>query len=230
MTENMHDDLEKMITEAEMEAQIEENEAEEPSPSFETEPIEEVTETTPEKKTLSKARMIWRKTLIWLVVITVAFAGGFFLDTQLRYKPEKAKIVDLRIDLDNSAAEITSLEDEIETLSLFEDQNIALTENIVQVTTHITLLSARTAVADARLALEQERLADAKLALSKLGSTLESLKSLLNEDQAEVVDTMIQRQKLIVSELEDDSFGAQTDLEVLAARLSALENDMFVTP
>ncbi len=228
--ENMSDDLEKMITEAELEAQIEENEAETTSSSIEAEPVVEVEEPAPEKKKLSKARLIFRRILVWLVVITLAFAGGFFLDATLRYQPEKTLVEDLRADLEKSAAEITSLEDEIEKLNLFKDQNTALTEEINQVTIHITLLSARAAVADARLALEQDRRADTKLALDKIGSTLETLTTLVNEDQAEVVNTMIQRQQLIVLELDDDSFSAQTDLEVLAARLSALENNLFATP
>ncbi len=228
--ENMSDDLEKMITEAELEAQIEENEAETTSSSLEAEPVVEVVEPAPEKKKLSKARLIFRRILVWLVVITLAFAGGFFLDATLRYQPEKTLVEDLRADLEKSAAEITSLEDEIEKLNLFKDQNTALTEEINQVTIHITLLSARAAVADTRLALEQDRRADTKLALDKIGSTLETLTTLVNEDQAEVVNTMIQRQQLIVLELDDDSFSARTDLEVLAARLGALENNLFATP
>jgi len=228
--ENMGDDLEKMITEAELEAQIEENKAEETSSSFEAGPVEEVEEPAPEKKKLSKARLIYRRILVWLVVITLAFAGGFFLDTILRFQPEKTLVESLRVDLEKSAAEIISLEGDIEKLNLFKDQNTALLEEINQVTIHITLLSARAAVADARLALEQDRKADTVLALDKLGSTLEMLTTLVNEDQAEVVETMIQRQKLIVFELDEDSFSAQSDLEVLAARLSALENNLFATP
>ena len=228
--ENMGDDLEKMITEAELEAQIEENEAEETSASFEAEPVEGVEEPAPEKKKLSKARLIYRKILVWLVVIALAFAGGFFLDTILRFQPEKTLVEELRVDLDESAAEITSLQNEIEKLNLFKDQNTALTEEINRVTIHITILSARAGVADARLALEQDRQADSKLALDKLGSTLETLITLVNEDQAEVVNTMIQRQKLIVLELDEDSFSARTDLEVLAARLIAFENSLFATP
>lgn len=228
--ENMADDLEKMITEAELEAQIEENEAEETSSSNEAEPVERVEKPAPEKKKLSKARLIYRRILVWLVVIALAFAGGFFLDTILRFQPEKTLVEDLRVDLEKSSVEITSLENEIEELNLFKDKNTALTEEINQVTIHITLLSARAAVADAMLALEQDRKADTKLAVDKLGSTLETLTTLVTEDQADVVNTMIQRQKLIVLELDDDSFSAQTDLEVLAARLSALENNLFATP
>jgi chromosome segregation ATPase len=177
-----------------------------------------------------KARLIFRRILIWLVVIAIAFAGGFFVDAVLRYQPEKAKVADLTEEITSAQTEITTLEEEIDRLSLFEEHNVSLTEEIADITTHITILSARAAVADATLALEQSRFADAKLALDKVGSTLETLKTMLNDDQVEVVVNMLQRHQLILIELEDDSFSAQTDLGVLASKLNALENTLFASP
>ncbi len=115
-------------------------------------------------------------------------------------------------------------------MDVFEELNLGLVEEIADITTHITILSARAAVADATLALEQNRIADAKLSLDKVGSTLEILKTMLNDDQVEVVNNMLQRHHLILIELEDDSFSAQTDMEVLAAKLNALENTLFASP
>jgi flagellin-specific chaperone FliS len=152
------------------------------------------------------------------------------VDAALRYQPEKAKVAQLSQEITKAEGEITSLEAEIDRLSVFEDQNVGLRDEISEITTHITILSARAAVADATLALEQNRLADVKLSLDKVGSTLESLKPMLNEDQAEVVENMLQRYQLIVIELEDDSFSAQTDMEVLASKLNALENTLFASP
>jgi hypothetical protein len=63
-----------------------------------------------------------------------------------------------------------------------------------------------------------------------VGSTLETLKTMLNDDQVEVVVNMLQRHQLILIELEDDSFSAQTDLGVLASKLNALENTLFASP
>jgi len=228
--ENLPEDLEKMITEAEMEAQIEENKAEEASSSFEAEIPQETGDTATEKKGLSKPRKVFRRILIWLVLIALAFAGGFFVDTVLRYQPAKTRVEQLTADLELSAGTITDLEDEIELLSTYKDKNTALLEEINQATTHLTLLSARVMVSDARLALEQERPADAKLALDKLGTTLASLKELMNTDQADVVENMIQRQKLIILELNEEGFSALPDLEVLDARLSSLENTLFIAP
>ena len=227
--DHLQDDLEKRIDEAEMEAQIEENKLETDS-SFEGEVTESIKETPVQKEKPSKARLIFRRILVWLVVIVIAFAAGFFVDSYLRYQPEKIKVERLTTKLENAGAEISSLETEVTRLSTFEEKNLGLEEEISQATMHLTLLSARAAVADATLALEQDRSADAKLALDKVGSTLESLKSMLTEDQADVVENMIQRQKLILIELNDDGFSAQTDLVVLAAKLNSLENTLFATP
>ncbi len=71
---------------------------------------------------------------------------------------------------------------------------------------------------------------DAKLALDKVGSSLDSLKTMLNKDQVEVVDNMIQRHQLILIELNDDGFSAITDLEVLATKLNTLENTLYAAP
>ena len=228
--ENTQDDLEKIITEAEMDAQIEANEAEELSSSIEAEPAVEEPQTVPEKKKLSKARVIWRRILVWLVVITFAFAGGILVDTLLRYQPEKARVEELTIDLKKSSDTIAELEAEIKELSQLKDQNAALAVEIEMVNTHLALLSARTAVANATLALEQGRPEDATLELDKLGTTLINLKSLLSGDEEVVVENLIQRQQLIVIEREKDNISAQTDLEVLAARLNNLELTLFVTP
>lgn len=229
--DNLKDDLEKKIDEAEMEAHIEESNTEsEPTSSFEGEVAESPEVTPDEKKELGRARLIFRRILIWLVVIVLAFAGGFFVDTVLRYQPEKAKVADLTEEITSAQTEITTLEEEIDRLSVFEEHNVSLTEEITDITIHITILSTRAAVADATLALEQSRIAEAKLALDKVGSTLETLKTMLNDDQVEVVVNMLQRHQLILIELEDDSFSAQTDLGVLASKLNALENTLFASP
>lgn len=238
--DNLNDEMEKKIDEAEMEKKIDEAEMEahieetntesEPASSFEEE-VPESPEVTPdEKEKPGKARLIFRRILIWLVVVAIAFAGGFFVDSILRYQPEMAKVAALTEEITSAQGEITTLEAEIERLDVFEEHNVRLTEEIADITTHITILSARAAVADATLALEQNRIADVKLALGKVGSTLDILRTRLNDDQVEVVDNMLQRLELILIELKDDSFSAQTDMEVLAAKLNALENILFASP
>ncbi|HDD61768.1 MAG TPA: hypothetical protein ENF22_04480 [Chloroflexi bacterium] len=227
--ETPQDEIEQKITEAEVEAQIEvEEQVEETPSSFEAEVVE--SPETPKKDKPSRARMIWRKILVWLVVIAIAFAGGFFFDTAFRYQPQVELVKVLKGDISAANDQILSLEAEIERLGQFEEENIDLTDQIQDITTHITLLSARAAVADASLAVEQDRQADAKLALDKVGSTLDALKGMLNADQAEVVENMIQRHNLIIIELEGDGYTVQTDLGLLSSKLSTLEATLFASP
>ena len=226
--ETPQDELEQKITEAELEAQIVEDEpAAELSSSTEVETAES---TAASKEKPSKARMIWRKFLVWMVVIAVAFAGGFFFDTAFRYQPQVELVKLLNQDISDANDQINALEAEIDRLGKFEEDNIALTEQIQELTTHLTLLSAKAAVADSALAVEQDRQADAKLALDKVGSTLENLKGMLNADQAEVVENMIQRHNLIVIELSGDGYSVLTDLELLTSKLNALEATLFASP
>lgn len=227
--ETPQDELEQKITEAELEAQIEEEEpVEETASSFEDEVVESPEK--PEKEKPSKAHMIWRKFLLWMVVIAIAFAGGFFFDTAFRYQPQVELVNVLKGDVSDANDQILSLEADIDRLSEFEEDNIKLTEQVQGITTHITLLSAKAAVADASLAVEQDRQADAKLALDKVGSTLDALKGMLNADQAEVVENMIQRHNLIVLELTGDGYTVQTDLELLSSKLNTLEATLFASP
>ena len=228
--ENIPEDLEKKITEAEIEVQLEEDLAEEIAPPEGDESEGDTVDIPEEKKGLSKARLVWRRILIWLVLIAIAFAAGFFVNYFLRYQPERVRVAQLTAELEESAKTITELEGEIEELSLFEEENAALVEEINQINIHITLLSARTSVADSRLAIEQDRITDAKVSLEKLGTTLEQLKSMLTPDQAEKLDDMIGRYGFIVRDLDEDGNTAQTDLDLLADDLDTLENTLFATP
>lgn len=102
------EELEQKITEAELEAQIEEEEqAEETPSSFEAEVVESPEKV--EKEQPSKVRMIWRKFLIWMVVIAVAFAGGFFFDTAFRYQPQVELVKVLKGDIIDANDQILSL-------------------------------------------------------------------------------------------------------------------------
>jgi hypothetical protein len=230
--ENKQEELDQKISDAELDAQgVEPSLEEDTGSSIDTEPEESEAESAPPtKKTMSRARKIWRRALIWLVVVAIAFAGGFFLDAEMRYKPEMDRADGLEVDLNDARDEIASLEEEIDRLSQLEERNETLATELDELETHLNLLIARTAVADSSLAVEQDRIADARLSLDKLKTTLQTLKSKLNAEQADVVDNMLQRLQLIVIELEDSEYSVDTDLEVLTTRLITLENSLFATP
>jgi hypothetical protein len=233
MTENENqmaqEELEKKITEAEIEAQADDDQVDETS-SIETEGAPGLEEEVPEEKGLSRGRKIFRRILIWLVVLALSFAGGFFVDTLLRLQPERDRVASLQSELTQATDEINDLESEVSRLMEFEEQNTTLQEELDQLTIHLTILSAKAAVAEASLALEQDRTADVRLQLDKVGSTLKTLQDLMSDEQTEVVDNMIQRQELIIIELGNDQSAAMTDLELLLSKLNSLENTLFVSP
>lgn len=207
-----------------------EMETESVSPEPEDEQIPPEPEDVSEDGEPSKIRRFFRKLLIWLVVIAVSFAAGFFVDTYLRYQPARTEIQTVTGELAAAEGEITELEEEVEALSVFEERNQALEEEISSLQTHLTVLSTRVAVADGMLALAADNLPEAKLALNKVESNLQILAERVNEDQIEVVENMQQRHELISEELEQDSFSARSDLEVLASKLVTLENTLFASP
>jgi len=229
--ETPQEELEQKISEAEIQAQEDDSlEGEELSAAVEEVPEAVTEDAPPEKEGLSQGRKIWRGILIWLVVIAIAFAGGFFLDTMLRYQPEQERVADLQADLNDAQMEITALEDEVDRLSSFEDINIALVEEINQLNLHLVLLSLRASIADAALAMEQGRQDDAKLALAKVGTTLAALKDSLTAEQGEVVESMMQRYELIMIEMENNGATVLTDLDLLRTKLITLENTLFSSP
>ncbi len=210
---------------AEAKTEIETGDDVEPSESISTK------EDKPEEtKGLSRSRKIFRRILVWLVVFAVAFAAGFFVDAYLRYIPTLDKLTERTNQVSEAMLEIDELEAEITRLSTFEETNQMLVEENQSLETHLRVLSARSAVADARLAVVQDNIPEAKLAVSKVESTLEDLVSMLTEDQVEVVENMQQRLDLIRVELEEDTFSALSDLEVLSSKLGGLENTLFATP
>lgn len=229
MDNETNEDLErKDLVEMEEEANVGEEPSEEEAEASEA--AADVPETPEEPPQDGKPRNIFRRFLIWLVVIALAFAGGFFVDAQLRYQPERQKNRQLQTDLNAAEERAGDLEDEVQRLSVFEERNQALREEIHNLETHLVLISTQNAVADSMLALSGDNLADAKLALDRVGRNLAKLTEMLNEDQVEVVENMQQRHDLIMDELERDSSAAMSDLEVLASKLESLENSLFAAP
>ncbi|MFO8035397.1 MAG: hypothetical protein R6U57_02040 [Anaerolineales bacterium] len=191
---------------------------------------EPVSEPEEGEKEVSRIGRFFRKVLIWLVVIAIAFGAGIATFYYLRFQPLQDKLGQRTQALSEAEDEVADLESEVERLSALEERNQELVIEIEQTQLHITILSARSSVSNALLALSEDNLAEAKLELDKVGRTFEKLESMLNEDQVEVVINMQQRHELIMEELEADRFSARSDLEVLSSKLGALENTLFASP
>ena len=178
----------------------------------------------------TKAAKIIRRVAIWILVILVIFLAGYAISHFMVFRPANKALELTQAELTSANEEIDTLESEIERLSALETTNESLQSEIKSVNTHITILSARVAVSDAIIALHDGDLAEVSLKLDKVEETLRRLKPMLEEDQRDVVTTMQQRLDLVVGELDEDTAAAEMDLEVLASKLLDLENTLFVTP
>lgn len=201
-----------------------------PEPEPVPEPVEIEQEQPPAKKELSRFWKIFRRVALVLIVILGFFLVGFFYSHFVVVKPLRAEMAAVQADLDETRNQLMVVQEENERLMGFEEANQRLQEEAEDLEIHVIVLSARVTVDHALRALQDDNLADARLALDKVGSTLDDLRSRLNTDQQGVVDNMLQRLELIQDELTDDLTAAQSDLIVLASKLVALENTLFAAP
>ncbi len=181
------------------------------------------------------------RALRWVLGFLVVFGLGAVLIIVALYVPGQQKIrqaneryaqleEQTKADLDQADQKITELERRIKNLSTFEAENQALQSDLDQTRLHVVILSARSDVAQARLALAKDDPSKAKIALSKTGDTLQSLEEMLEPDQRKVVADMQNRLALILDEIDDNPYAAESDLDVLATSLLELENAFFRAP
>ena len=194
-------------------------------------PIEEA---VTEVKEESKARRFFRKTLRWTLGLLIVFGLGFTVAIFALYQPTlqkveqgKSELAQANGQIENLAGQITNLEGEIESLQALEDQNQELTAAQKDRDLYISILNARLDVANALLSLGEGDAAQARIILDKTAETLDTIKIMLEPDQREVVTAMQQRLELVLTEMENDPYAAQSDLDVLATSLLQLENSLF---
>jgi hypothetical protein len=92
---------------------------------------------------------------------------------------------------------------------------------------HLNLLSVLVDVSTAQLALANSDPLAAQEALADTDSSLASLEESVAASQVETVQNMRDRLTLVLDELEDDAFAAESDLDVLRNNILALEQSLF---
>jgi TolA-binding protein len=136
-----------------------------------------------------------------------------------------------QIDLEDAAHRIVKLEETIESLSTLETQNVELQKELDSANLHIVILSARADVATAQLILVKgEDVSKARIALSRTSDTLDTLGDMLEHNQRKIVSDLQERLELVLDELEDNPYAAESDLDVLARGLLELESAFFTQP
>ena len=92
------------------------------------------------------------------------------------------------------------------------------------------LLSVRTDIANARLALAVSDSGQALLILTNTPKSFNKMGNLFPEGDDEIVANLRERLELVLGEIEHDAYAAESDLDVLDKVLLELENNYFAQP
>jgi len=186
---------------------------------------------TPEKAHLSPVKNFFRKALIWLLVIIIAFVGGFLLDHFLRYKPLSDELRQAQSELDGVKQDISELQGQIEQIQpKMEAANARITtleDDLEIANARMQFYQVLVDVNNARIALFLENIEEAQTALIDTRKRLEELEPVIEESNPELAMSLPRRLELIIDGLERDPETASIDLELFTKDLLLLEPLLF---
>jgi polyhydroxyalkanoate synthesis regulator phasin len=168
--------------------------------------------------------------LRWFLFALILFGLGIAFTLWLIYAPQRRQLAAAESQVQSLQQQIGNLQNQVKTLTPLDTTNQGLQQQVNQQNLHTYILSARTNVAQAQLALAKQDAAKASLALSKTDQTLTMMGNLLPANQQKLVQDMQSRLKLAKSEIDSNAYAAQSDLDVLANALIELENSLFTSP
>jgi polyhydroxyalkanoate synthesis regulator phasin len=168
--------------------------------------------------------------LRWFLFALILFGLGVAFTLWVIYSPQRSQLTAAESQVQSLQQQVSSLQNQVKTLTPLDTTNKSLQQQVNQQNLHTYILSARTDVAQAQLALAKQDTAKASLALSKTDQTLMMMGKLLPANQQKLVQDMQSRLSLAKSEIDSNSYAAQSDLDVLANSLVDLENSLFTTP
>jgi len=178
----------------------------------------------PEKRTLS----IWRRMFRFLLVMLIIFGLGALVVIFTLYIPlrEQLTSAETRIEelSDQSASEINSAKVEIDRLSSIEDKFGDTQAELDELLIQNLILKIRLDLILAKLALVSDEPQQASQALSETGGRITDLKKLAGVQQQKNVENLETRLELVLSEIEEETFAAISDLEVMLDILEELES------
>ena len=173
----------------------------------------------------SKLQRFLSRALRWVTGLMVVFACGVAVTWFVQVRPGSEQISSLRVDLESAQNQIDSLESEVEALQPLEQENSSLRNEIATIKQRMDLLSVLVDVTTAQLAIAQEDPIAAKAALAGTDDRLMEMDVELIG--ADTVEGLRNRLALVLEEVDDNTFAAQRDLQVLASNLLSLERSLF---
>ena len=189
----------------------------------------EIPKETPEElpKEPSKFALFLRKLLLWATGTLTIFTLGIVLMWIVQVRPRTIELRELESQLQSSNQEIEKLAGELDILKAVDAENAALEATLDETLIHLNLLSVLVDVSIAQLALNDGNLEMAQAALVETDSKLDLLAIDLDGNRQDTVEAMQERLSLALGEINEDTFAAQSDLEVLRNTLLALERSLF---
>ena len=175
----------------------------------------------------SKLSIFLRKLLRWTVAVMVVFAIGVAAAWYARIQPQRDEIEQLKNDVASQQASNQSLEAEIEELRPLNDANAALNEQLADAEMQGEVLMITVDVSTAQLALLEDDIVTAKAALSGTDSRLGDLQEEFIGDRSQTVAEMRVRLVLVMDEIDEDTFAALKDLQILSNNLQAFSRSLF---
>jgi len=204
------------------------DEAQEQNTKPEAVPAKE--EKAKEPKPESRMNRFLLRLMRWVLGILILAGLGALLAIYALFMPMRQKLQQSQAEVESANQRVAELEGMVEGLAPIEVKNKDLQSELDKAELHVAILSARSDIAAAQLALAQTDPARARLALSKTSETLKKLEGMLEPGKKKVATDMQSRLDLAVKGIGDNAYAAASDLDVLATSLIELENAYFAKP
>jgi cell shape-determining protein MreC len=144
----------------------------------------------------------------------------------VRIRPQEDQLRQTQEDLQTAQMTIEELEAQLVEMNQLKAENARLQEDLDLSQTRYEVLSALVDVSTAQIALGAGDVARAKAALDDTQERLERLEKSLDAPHSFSIASMLDRLGLAMDELDENTFAALKDLEVLASDLQTLRQKL----
>jgi hypothetical protein len=186
----------------------------------------------------SKTRAFFRRFLRWSAGLLIVFGLGLIAGIYGLYRPALRESDQIKTQLESeieiSNRKIQELDDQIKgmnsritELQPYLDENEKLLNQQNELQLNIAILKTRLDIANAALALSLDDPAQAQLILEKTNDNLDRINLYLQVDQREVIKDLKTRLEWVLDDIGIDNETAQTDLNVIGAKLLQLEDALI---
>ncbi|MGB9641155.1 MAG: hypothetical protein ACPL4H_09600 [Anaerolineales bacterium] len=177
----------------------------------------------------SAAGRFFRRMLRWTLGILIVFGLGVISTLYVWFLPLRQANVALNKELIAAKEQITQLKQQLADQTAQQKKAQQEIDQLKLADYQSQIKTAQLEVANARIALYQNDPNQALTALEKVASMLSSLQIKLPQDQQTRIADLQARLDLAKREIKDNTYAAQSDLDVLAQGLNSL-SEMLVSP